>query len=159
MWAAAVTVATAAALAFSPTTVLDVTHDRTARLLWRVPGRAGSTVDLNYTNSLFNAPTTDRFVIDGGRLRLVEISSTKEAVLEHAGLAGPHKMRDGRFVAERPGPVLGELTIRIGQTGQQRLVVDGREMPLYRVGVGEAVKVKVTRVPRALALAEKPQAP
>ncbi len=151
--------ATAAALAFAPVTVLDVIHDGTGRLLWRVPVRAGATVDLDYTNSLFNAPTTDRFVIDGGRLRLVEISSTKEAVLEHAGLAGPHRMRDGRFVAERPGPVLAELTIRIGQTGQQRLVVDGRDVPLYRVGVGEAVQLKVARIPRALRLVQKPQAP
>jgi len=131
----------------------------TRRLLWRVPVRAGSTVDLDYINSLFNAPTTDRFTIDGGRLRLIEISTTKEAVLEHAGLAGPHKVRAERFVAERPGPVLEELTIRIGQTGQQRLVVDGQDVPLYRVGVGEALHIRVARVPRALVLVETPRPP
>ncbi len=144
---------------FLPVTVLDVRHDGTGRLLWRVPAHTGSTVDLDYTNSLFNAPTTDRFVVDGGKLRLVEISSTKEAVLEHAGLAGPHKVRAERFVAERPGPVLAELTIRIGQTGQQRLVVDGRDVPLYRAGVGEALHIRVARIPRALTLVEIPRPP
>lgn len=144
---------------FLPATVLDVRHDVTGRLLWRVPVRAGSTVDLDYTNSLFNAPTTDRFVVNGGSLRLVEVSSTREAVLEHAGLAGPHKVRGGRFVAERPGPVLAELTIRIGQTGQQRLVVDGRDVPLYRAGVGEALHIRVVRIPRALTLVEIPRPP
>ena len=142
-----------------PHTILDIRDDVTRRLLWRVPLREGSTVDLEYTNSLFNAPTTDRFVVQGRALRLVEISSTKEAVLEHAGLAGPHKIRAGRFVAERPGPVLAELTIRIGQTGQQRLVVDGRDMPLYRTGVGEAVHIRVARIPRVLTLVETPRPP
>jgi hypothetical protein len=142
-----------------PQTVLDVRDDVTRRLLWRVPAREGSTVDLDYTNSLFNAPATDRFVIQGSALRLVEISSTKEAVLEHAGLAGPHKVRGGRFVAERPGPVLAELTIRIGQTGQQRLVVDGRNVPLYRTGVGEALHIRVARTRRLFRLVETPRPP
>lgn len=149
----------AAALLLTPVTVLQVTHDGTGRLLWRVPVGGGSRIDLNYTNSLFNAPTTDRFVIEGGALRLVEINSTKEAVLEHAGLAGPYETRAGRFAARRPGPTLTELTIRIGQTGQQRLVVAGREIPLYRIGVGEAVRVSVSRIPRALVLMQRPQAP
>lgn len=151
--------ATAAVFLLLPQTALDVRDGTTRRLLWRVPAREGSTVDLDYTNSLFNAPTTDRFVVQRTALRLVEISSTKEAVLEHAGLSGPHKVRDGRFVAERPGPVLAELTIRIGQTGQQRLVVDGRDVPLYRIGVGEALHIRVARIPRVLTLVETPRPP
>jgi len=155
----AVAAVTGAALLSAPVTVLQVTHDGTGRLLWRMPVEIGSQIDLDYTNSLFNAPTTDRFVIEGGALRLVEITSTNEAVLEHAGLAGPYEVRSGRFAARRPGPTLAELTIRIGQTGQQRLVVAGREIPLYRIGVGEAVRVKVSRIPRGLVLMQRPQAP
>jgi len=155
--AAAATVAAATLL--TPVSVLDVTHDATGRRLWRVAVSERSRIDLHYTNSLFNAPTTDRFVIEGTRLRLAEISSAKEAVLLHAGLDGPHELREGRFVAKRPGPVLAELIIRIGQTGQQHLTVDGREIPLYRIGVGEAARVRVSRVARVHALAARPQNP
>ncbi|MGQ0548226.1 MAG: hypothetical protein ACT4PY_00945 [Armatimonadota bacterium] len=136
----------------APFPVLDIRHDDTGRLLWRVPVRDRLRVDLDYTNSLFYAPSTDRFVVDGLRLRLVEISSTREAVLLHAGLGGPFEKRADRFVAKRPGPVLAELTIRIGQTGRQRLVVGGHRIPIWRVGVGEAVRLRVARVPRVLAL-------
>lgn len=136
----------------APSTVLDITHGDTGRLLWRVPVRERLRVDLDYTNSLFYAPTTDRFVVEDMRLRLVEISSTREAVLLHAGLSGPFEKRADRFVAKRPGPVLAELTIRIGQTGKQRLVVGGRRIPIWRVGVGEAVRLQLSRVPRVLAL-------
>jgi hypothetical protein len=138
-----------------PATVLDVTHDATGELLWRVAVRDRFRVDLDYTNSLFNVPATDRFLVDGLLLRLVEVSSTREAVLLHAGLEGPFHERGGYFVAKRPGPALAELTIRIGQTGQQRLVVGGRRVPIYMVGVGEAVRVRLTRVPNALALAAR----
>ena len=120
---------------------------------------AAARIDLDYTNSLFNAPTTDRFVIEGRALRLVEINSTKEAVLEHAGLAGPYETRAGRFAASRPGPTLAELTIRIGQTGQQRLAIGEREVPLYRIGIGEAARVTVSRIPRVLVLVQRPRAP
>ncbi|MGH2373110.1 MAG: hypothetical protein ACREJ4_02950 [Candidatus Methylomirabilaceae bacterium] len=136
----------------APFTVLDITHDGTGRLLWRVPVRERFRVDLDYTNSLFYAPATDRFVVEDLRLRLVEISSTREAVLLHAGLEGPFEKRAGRFVAKRPGPVLAELTIRIGQIGKQRLVVGGRRIPIWQVGVGEAVRLRLSRVPRVLAL-------
>jgi hypothetical protein len=142
----------------APVTVLDVTHDATGRRLWRVPVGIGARIDLHYTNSLFNAPTTDRFVVEDRMLRLVEINSTREAVLLHAGLEGPYEQRAGRFAATRPGPAVAELTIRIGQTGQQRLDVNGRELPLYRIGTGEAARVRLSRVPRALILAARPQA-
>ncbi len=149
----------AAAVLLAPFTVLDITHDGTGRLLWRVPVRERFRVDIDYTNSLFYAPATDRFVVEGLRLRLVEINSTREAVLLHAGLEGPFERRTDRFVAKRPGPTLAELTIRIGQIGKQRLVVGGRRIPIWQVGVGEAVRLRLSRVPRVLALIGGRRAP
>lgn len=149
---AAVALAAAAAPLLAPISTLDVTHGGNGRLLWRVPVTNGTRIDLAYTNSLYNAPTTERFVIAGRLLRLEEISSTREAVLEYLALAPPYESRNGRLVSKRPGPSFAELTIRIGQTGQQRLVIEDQEVPLYRVGAGEAVRVRVSRAPRVMTL-------
>jgi len=151
--------AAAAALLSAPIRVLEITHESTGRLLWRVPVRSGATVDLHYTNSIYNAATTERFTVDGESLRLVEVSSTREAVLEYLRLDSPYHVRDGRFVVSTSGPSLSTFTTRIGQTGQQRLVVQGLEIPLYRIGTGEAAKVMLTRTPRVITLAHRPSAP
>jgi hypothetical protein len=144
--------ATAAAFLFVPVPVLTVASPETGAVLWRVPVAAGERVDLNYTNSLYNAPTTERFVVTGGLLRLTEVSSTRQAVLEYLALDPPYEHRNGRLVSKRPGPLFPELTIRIGQTGRQRLAVGGRELPLYQAGTGEALLVRVARAPRLLVL-------
>ncbi|MDR7522605.1 MAG: hypothetical protein QN168_09100 [Armatimonadota bacterium] len=157
--AAAAALAAAAAILLLPVSVVEVAHAGTGRLLWRVPVSDGDTVDLNYTNSLFNAPTTERFVVTGGLLRLVEISSTQQAVLEYLILEPPYQRRGSRVVSERRGPSFKELTIRIGQTGQQRLVFGTLEVPLYRVGTGEAVRVRMARMPRARVYLNRPQSP
>lgn len=160
MQAAAVTaLATAAALLLVPVRSLEVTDVRTGRLLWRVPAADGSTVDLDYTNSIFNAPTTERFEVSGRSLRLVEVSSTQEAVLQYLALDPPYQSRNGRLVSKRYGPAVGELTIRIGQTGRQHLVVGSREIPLYRVGIGEAVRLAISKVPRVLVVIDQPRPP
>lgn len=146
--AAAVAAATAAAYLLIPVPLIRIAHGDTGRVLWRVAVYNGAQVDLNYTNSLFDAPTTERFIVTGGLLRLIEISSTREAVLEYLVLEPPYEQRDGRFISKRRGPFFSELTVRIGQTGQQRLVAGGRELPLYEIGAGEALRITVSRAPR-----------
>lgn len=147
--------AAAAALLSAPVRVLQVRHEGSGRVLWRVPVHTGSTVELHYTNSIYNAPTTERFAVLGETLRLVEVSTTREAVLEYMRIESPYERRDGRFVARVEGPTLVTFTTRIGQTGQQRLAVNGAEIPLYRIGVGEAATVALARLPRLLILAPR----
>jgi hypothetical protein len=147
--AAAIIVTIAAAVAF-PITALDVRHADTGRLLWRVPVEPWSQIQLEYTHSLYNAPTAERFEPAARGLRLVEVSSTKEAVLEHLRLSPPYEPRGDRLVARADDRIHPRLTLRIGQAGQQRLLVDGRELPLYRVGTGEAVEMALLRVPRVV---------
>jgi len=159
IWAAAVAGAAAAALLSASIGVLEVRHEGTGRLLWRVRISTGATVDLHYTNSIYNAATSERFTVQGESLRLVEVSSTREAVLEYMRLESPYETRDGRFVARVGGPTLATFTTRIGQTGQQRLVVEGTEIPLYRIGTGEAATVTITRAPWFLTLVHRPPAP
>lgn len=159
IWAAVVASTAAAALLSASIGVLEVRHDGTGRLLWRVPVRSGATVDLHYTNSIYKAATRERFAVHGESLRLVEVSSTKEAVLEYMRLESSYERREGWYVARVGGPTLSTFTTRIGQTGQQRLVVEGSEIPLYRIGTGEAATVTITRTPWFLTLVHRPAPP
>ncbi len=158
-WVATTAVAIVLALLLIPVGVLTITHAGTGRLLWRVIVGNGSQIELRYTNSRYDAPTTQRYIVTEGLLRLVEISSTSESVLEFLVLERPYELRGGQFVSKRRGPSFEQLTIRIGQAEQQTLFVDGRELPLHRAGVGEAVRVTLSRMPRALALLPRPQSP
>ncbi len=135
--------------------VLDVTLADSGRLAWRLRVRVGSVVDLDYVNSIYNAPTTERFAVTERALRLVEISSTSEAVLDYLAQDPPYAARDGRLVSKSRGPELTDLVVRIGRTGQQRLRVDGRPIPLNRAGVGEALRLEVRRIPRARQMLER----
>lgn len=157
--AAAVALAAAAAFLLISVPVLRVTRAESGEELWRVVVWNGAQIDLNYTNSLFDAPTTERFVVTGGLLRLVEISTTKQAVLEYLVLEPPYETRGDRVVSKRRGPMFGELIIRIGQTGQQRMVAGGQELPLFRVGTGEAVRARIVQTPRVLTFIRRPAAP
>lgn len=147
---AAAVVATVAALSVFPVAAVDVRHAGTGRLLWRVPVEPRSQIKLEYTHSLYNAPTAERFEPAARGLRLVEVSSTSEAVLEHLRLSPPYERRDGWIVARPDGSIHPRLTLRIGQTGQQKLRVDGRELPLYQAGTGEAVEIALQRLPRVV---------
>jgi len=153
-WATAAVLIAAVAWFVMPVQVLRVRSSVDGRILWRVPVRNGSIVDLAYTNSLFNAATTERFTVYNGYLRPVEISSEKQAVLEHLALDPPYERRGDRVVAKGRSVLFAELPIRIGQTGQQRLEIGARVVPLYEAGTGEAVRVAVARVPRLIDLAQ-----
>jgi hypothetical protein len=153
-WAAAAVVIAAVAWFIMPVQALRVRSATDGRILWRVPVHNGSIVDLNYTNSLYNAATTERFTVYNGHLRPVEISSEKQAVLEYLALEPPYERRGDRVVAKGRNILFAELPIRIGQTGQQRLEIGGQIIPLYEVGTGEGVRVAVARVPRLIDLAQ-----
>lgn len=140
--------------------VLEITHADTGRLLWRLPVRDGTVVDLRYTSSLFRVPVVERFTVDGAALRLLEVLSPAEAVFEYLRLAPPYARRGPWLAAAPPEPVrLASLVTRIGPTGQQRLVVDGTTLALYRAGTGEAVRIAVARQVRGVALWRRPVPP
>lgn len=149
--AAAAVLAAAALAALAPIPVLEVVHADGGRLLWRLPVRDGSRVRLHYVNSLYHAPTTEEFAVTADGLRLVEVTTTAEAVMEYLRIDPPYRVVHGRLAADTSGPTVPALVTRIGQTGRQWLEVDDRSLPLYRVGVGEAVRIRVVRRPRAVA--------
>lgn len=103
---------------------------------------------LEYVNSIWGAPTWERFVLRSGRLALVEVTSTAEAVLEYHRLPAPYRREDGRLAASVTSVTLDAFTLRVGEHGRPVLHVDGRTLPLYDAGVGTGLRVAVRRLPR-----------
>jgi len=130
-----------------PIPALTVT-DEAGRRRWLVPVEEGSSVILEYVNSIWGAPTWERFVVRSGRLALVEVASTAEAVLEYHRLPAPYRRQHGRLAAPVTGVALDAFTLRVGERGRPLLHVDGRTLPLYDAGVGTGLRVEVQRLPR-----------
>ncbi len=137
-----------------------MTDADTGRLLWRLPVHDGTVVDLRYTSSLFRVPVIERFTVEGATLRLVEVLAPAEAVFEYLRMDPPYARREGWLAAAPPQPVrLASLVTRIGPTGQQRLVVDGTTLALYRAGTGQAVRIAAARQARGALLWRRPAPP
>lgn len=134
-----------AAAAVAPSPQLLVTGDD-GQVLWRLPVRSGTQVTLAYVNSIYNAPTEERFTLTADGFTLTSVRSTSEAVLAYNTLPGPYA-RDGSYFAAAAGGRFPTLTLRIGQTGRQRLIADGTTLPLYAAGVGARLRLAVVRSP------------
>ena len=127
-----------------------VVSDETGAVRWRVLVAEGTPVVLQYTNSIYLAPTWERFVVRGSRLYLLDVSSTREAVLEYNRLAPPYRREGPRVTAPVSGLVLDLLPLRIGERGRPVLQVGRTVLPLYEAGVGAGLRVAIRREPRLL---------
>lgn len=132
-----------AASALGSSYTLTVTGDD-GRRLWSLPVRPGDAAVLAYTNSIYLAPTEERFVMSPDGLTLTAVRSTSQAVLAYNGLAGPYRS-EGPFYSASAAAQLPQLILRIGHTGRQRLIVGGRVLPLYEAGEGARLRVAVER--------------
>lgn len=126
-----------------PSYELIVTREDGQRM-WSLPVRPGDSVVLAYTNSIYGAPTEERLTLTRSGFTLRAVRSTSEAVLAYNGLQAPYA-RDGKFYVASASAHLPSLVLRIGRTGQQRLSVGTRVLPLYEAGEGVQVRVGVTR--------------
>ena len=123
--------------------VLTVTGDD-GRRWWSLPVAPGDAVVLAYTNSIYLAPTEERFILRPEGFVLTDVASTSEAVLAYNGLAAPYSRR-GAFYSAPVSARMPALVLRIGHTGRQRLLVDGRVLPLFAAGEGARLRVAVER--------------
>lgn len=110
--------------------------------LWRLPVHSGTRVTLLYTNSIYDARTEERFRVSSRRLELETVASESEAVLAYNGLSGPYK-KEGALIAADINRVIPKLVARIGQTGQQQLIVGTTILPLYTAGIGTQIHVEI----------------
>lgn len=134
-----------AVAAVPPTYHMIVAADD-GQVVWRLPVRSGTQVTLAYVNSIYNAPTEERFTLTADGFTLTSVRSTREAVLAYNALPGPYG-RDGAFYTAAGGGQFPMLSLRIGQTGQQRLIVDGTILPLYTAGIGARLRLAVVASP------------
>ena len=132
------------AVAMLPAYQLVVTAED-GQTLWTLPVRPGTPVVLMYVNSIYRAPTEEFFTLKPAGFMLTKIRSMSEAVLAYNALPAPYR-REGAFLASPAHAYLPILVLRIGHTGQQRLLVGGKEIPVYDVGEGAQVTVAVRRV-------------
>ena len=137
------------AAAAVPSYHLTVTAEGGARL-WAVPIVPGTPVTLAYENSIYRAPTEETLVATSDGFTLRAVRSTSEAVLAYNGLDAPYRRRGLWFEAD-VSRILPLLTVRIGRTGRQHLMVTGRTVPLYDAGEGARVQIDVVRTPRVVA--------
>lgn len=112
--------------------------------LWSLPVRPGASAVLAYTNSIYGAPVEEHLVITRGGFTLTKVRSPSQAVLAYNGLEAPYAREDGAY-AVRVTAHWPALVLRIGQTGRQRLIVAGAEVPLYAAGEGARLHLQVTR--------------
>lgn len=103
-----------------------------------------STIILEYTNSLYMAPTEEHFIVRRGGFALREVWSTSDAVLASHSLPAPYARR-GAFFVSSVEAFVPRIVTRIGPVGQQTLRVGDREVPLFRAGTGAQVIVALRR--------------
>ncbi len=146
-----------AALLWQSTVLVVADEDGAA--LWRRPATEGSVVVLRYTNSLYLAPVQERFEVRGGRLQLIQVASTSEAVLEYNRHPGPYRRSGAWLIASVSGVTLDVLALRVGERGRPTLEVDGATLPLYQAGSGTGLRISVRREARLLSWSAGAPAP
>lgn len=112
--------------------------------LWTVPVSRGSPVILEYTNSLYLAPTQEHFTVTPRGFALREVWSTSDAVLASNSLPAPYARR-GTFFVSSVEALVPHIVTRIGPTGQQTLRVGEQEVPLYQAGTAARVTIILRR--------------
>lgn len=118
--------------------------ERPARIVVLVEGEAVASLllpedgrfALRYRNSVYRSTAEERFVADGGMLRLVELATDELAVLDEYYTATRITAdRAGR--AYRGGPAyplaVPSLTVAATDRGERTLVVGGAELALWRL--------------------------
>lgn len=112
--------------------------------LWTRPVREGSPVVLQYTNSLYLAPTHEHFTVRPGGFALREVWSTSDGVLAYNSLPAPY-LRRGKFFISSVRAFVPAIVTRIGPIGRQTLRIGDEELPLYQAGTGARVTIALRR--------------
>lgn len=112
--------------------------------LWTRPVREGSPVILQYTNSLYLAPTEEHFIVRRGGFALREVWSTSDAVLSYNSLPAPYQRR-GHYFVSSVAVFVPAIVTRIGPVGRQTLRIGDEELPIYQAGTAVRVTIKLRR--------------
>lgn len=89
---------------------------------------------LTYRHSVYGAPASEWFIAScDGRLRLTDVSSASEAVLDYYALEGSRTRTGARWRLQPSAPaIFDELPLVATALGRRTLEVDGDRLPLWR---------------------------
>jgi len=118
-----------------------VVRDASGAELARVAISPSGDFALRYRNSVYESLAEERFQVQDGRLRLVELGADELAVLEEYSTAvgaertEPGSTRAWRIRVDRP-PIDLPLHVQATNLGRRTLLVDGREIALWQLVAG-----------------------
>jgi hypothetical protein len=127
--ALAVAIAAAARVALGapgPDAALEIENEARGRAL-RVPLRDGEVFAVTSIHSMYDAPVTEEFVIEGDGFRLDAVSSPSAAAREYLGITAA----GARHAASRR---LREIVFRVAEGSPQRLRAAGVERSFLELG-------------------------
>lgn len=113
-----------------PTAEVRVAEARTGRVLWRAAVAPGSTAVLRYRHSVERTPVVERFRVESGGLRFVEM----RFVSQGAGLPTEGYVREGGEFVLRGDRWVGALPVVVTGVAGHVLSVDGEDVDLVRLG-------------------------
>ena len=108
-----------------------VVHDEDGSVLAKARLPASGRFALEYRHSYYRVAARESFAADSSGVRMIEVASPSEAVLDYYELPGS-KRRDGwmRLTPARPQH-FARLPVIATAVGRRTLEVDGRRYPLY----------------------------
>jgi len=132
-------------------TRLTLTDAGTGRPLFSTVLQDGEPVTLTWTNSLFGLSVTERFVTHNGILLQTEVTFADPRGIAPP-MVSPGDVNDlyhtgGAFSAQGLAKPFTRISYRVGEIGDPRLQVDGREIAFRaEVGFGGQVILTVQKV-------------
>ena len=110
---------------------LQVTHLESQRKFLTFPFFAGQTFQIVFTNSLYMAPVSEVFEVQGPTIYLKEIVSRSREVIDYYNIPGTISHDNGEIKIQNINFKIARLTMMIGFLGKQRLIWKDQTYPLY----------------------------
>jgi hypothetical protein len=137
------TLVIATALGLRPATLVEVTNPARGATL-RVPLAEGEVFSVTSQHSMYDAPVTEEFRVEDGRIALVAVTSPSAAVREYFGFTTAGE----RHAIHR---VMREVVFRIAAGAPQRLRAGGAERSFLDLGAhGDRLVLRAVHVPSLL---------
>jgi hypothetical protein len=110
---------------------LRVTHEQTGRELCALPFIGTHSFSLSFTNSIYLAPTQEKFEASRSGIALREIQTTSWGVVEYYSIKGTVREEEGTIRIQDIHFHTPKLKIMIGYIGKQKLIWDGQTYDLF----------------------------
>ncbi|MCX5908090.1 MAG: DUF1850 domain-containing protein [Deltaproteobacteria bacterium] len=110
---------------------LRITHEQAGQELFNLPYIPTHSFDLSFINSIYLAPTVEKFELNGLSISLREITTTSWGVIEYYNPQGTIREEKGTIRVRDINFRTPKLNLMIGYIGKQKIIWDGRNYLLY----------------------------